>query len=361
MKGFEFSNFSNTEALRELVQLELIKKPFAKSGRWDPDLIAHIQTTLPDFATPEDALNTFVRQLQSTGWIRRQPSGALAADRDLVTRAHASLKVAQERRRRRDGLHEVVTAVTQAAGLRQFNVDRWLRTERSKTEGSPLSVADQGGAALDRLMRDLQALQRMVSVDGADPVDDLLGLPLRKIHARRSEERRVRRERQNQVAREEAAKAEEKSRRESAEFISELMRQARELLGSEAGDAWAESTLAEATGAGLVAGEVRLDFRLRSSLEGALWELRSKVARDLAAEGVRRDAEEAASALAARCRARLEASATQRFSFEPERSALWLRTKQLKLGMSPWSYCVDERRLHTCEQLLVAGSKATKR
>ncbi len=180
--------FNDREVLRELA--DAIKGPFARSAPWDPDLVAHIGSRIPGFATPQDALAAYVRKTRGLGWVLRQPSGALAMDRERAHRAQAARQAAEGRRLRRDRLRGTVAAVIAAAGVR-MDLDHWMETATFDLAGSPSSVADGGGPELDRLVRHLQALQRMVSVDGADPVDDLLDLPLRPMRARRLEQQRA--------------------------------------------------------------------------------------------------------------------------------------------------------------------------
>jgi hypothetical protein len=355
VNGMKGAEFSTRDAVRTLAQIELIKRPFVRGGRWDPDLIARIAARVPDFATPEVAIDTYISEVSSAGWIKRQMSGALAVDREQVFRAQDTGRAARDRRRRREQVLEALEAVLSAAN-RRIDVDRWLTKGMIEQEGSPLSIADRGGPALDRLVRNLNAMERMVSTEGTDPVEDLLGLPLRDVQARRIEERRIRQEAQNKAAQKAKAEAELRQRQEAAEFIARFSRRAVGLLGPDAGKSWAEKTLAELTGPGWAGTHAKLGFQLRSSLESALSLLGSEVAMARAAEDTRRDVETAAAALAARCRARLQESASRHFPMEPDRAALWLRTRQPHLGRSPWDHCTDDRRLEACQRLLTPAA-----
>lgn len=357
MQGYEFST---RDALRELAQIQLIKRPFVRSGSWDPDLVALIGAKLPGFATPEGAIDAYVRAVRGAGWITRQPSGALAVDRDHAHRAQAVARAARDRRSRRERVTGALEAVLTAAG-RRIDTDRWLGKATFELDGSPLSVADRGGPALDKLVRDLQAMERMVSTDGADPVDDLLGLPLKDVQAKRAKERQAREEARDAATRKAQAGMDLRQRQEAAEFIAGLAARAIALLGQDAGAAWAEKTLVEATGTGLAGMHAKLGFQLRSSLEHALSQLGSDVVRARAAEDAKREAEIAAAALAARCREQLQERASRHFLMEPDRAALWLRARQPQLGGSPWEHCTDGRKLEAGLRLLTPAIKARRR
>ena len=357
MRGAEFST---RDALRELAQLELIKRPFVRSGPWDPDLVAHIVATIPGFATPEHAVDAYVRESRAIGWLRRRPSGALAVDREQVLRAQDMSRASHDRRGRRDRVVKALEAVLSAAG-RRIDMDRWLNEATFGLAGSPLSVADNGGPALDRLLRHLRALERMVSTEGTDPVDDLLGLPLADVNARRTGERRARVEARDRAARRAQAETELRQRKEAAEFLVGFSRRAAELLGADAGRSWTDRALTEATGTGLKGMHAKLDFRLRSSLEDALSLLGAEIARARAAEDAKREAAYAASALAARCRERLRESALRHFLMQEDRVSLWLRGHQRQFGASPWDHCTDEHRLEACLRLLMPGAKPSRR
>ncbi len=347
--------FNDREALRELAHL--MKNPFARSGPWDPDLVAHIGARVPGFATPEDALAAYVRRTRGLGWVERQPSGALAMGRERAHEALVARHAAEDRRRRRERLRGAVTTVVTAAGLR-VDVGRWMATATFELPDSPLSVADHGGAGLDRLVRHLQALERMVSVDGADPADDLLGLPLQSFRARRAKQQRQRRRRQEDASRRAAAEALERRRLETAEFLAGLTSAAATLLGAEGATAWVTARLEEAAGPGACADSTTLEFGPRSTLESALSRLRSEVYQARAAEEARAAAGQAAAAKAALCKAEIQRVAERHFLLEPDKAELWLRGLQRSLGASPRDYCTDDARLERCRRLLAAGGRA---
>ena len=350
--------FNDREVLRELA--DAIKGPFARSAPWDPDLVAHIGSRIPGFATPEDALAAYVRKTRGLGWVVRQPSGALAMDRERAHRAWAARQAAEGRRLRRDRLRGTAAAVIAAAGIR-VDLDRWMETATVDLAGSPSSVADGGGPQLDHLVCHLQALERMASVDGADPVDDLLGLPLRPLRARRAEEQEQRQRWQEDAARRAAAEALVRQRRETAEFLADAASAAGSLIGVEGGAAWLIARLEEVAGPGARVDGAALEARQRSMLEGALSSLRSEVHRTRAAEEARADAERAAAAEAAQCRAELRRAAERHFLLEPDRVELWLRGRQHGLGASPREYCTDEAKLERCRRLLSSGGRPGRR
>jgi hypothetical protein len=340
--------FTLDGVLKYLQDRDMLKPPFALRRKWPPDMVACIRERIPDFKTPSAVLGGYAGVLASFGALHLRGPDRWQADEKVSTDASQSLQDSEQAASRHQEVSISLSAIQAVLGTegRAF-VETWWHRPCQRLGGVPRDLAIRGGWQWRGIANKIEAVAGMLRTGGPSlSDDDLLGFPLQQ---QRDERRGEEAERSARM--EEARK--DSTRRRGREFVAAFTGKAREHFGEVEGAEWARVALGELPPD--FVDDARFDHgsSWRAGLESALAVevgRRATERRDTARrEAARLENEQ----VAASARANLEREVRMTFT-EPDMANLWLRSTQHGLGMSPWSYCTDNRRLVACTELLKA-------
>lgn len=290
------------------------------------DIKEAIRKANPSFVFPSEAVDSYLWQMVLQGVLQYDGHDNFRLEDDTSYGLSQRTDQLDAQRDRYSQAMRRLRAVLEGVPVderRDFTLDRWLARPIPQV-GVRLSDILDGGMGWGAFQSALDEIERMLR--GGKPAGVSMGLPIEGHIARAGERERL--------ATEAAELTRVLAERSAAQGRSALItRLASEALGASKGQAWVVSV---------------------GNAEGATF---LQLAAD-SADGLRRA--ETALAEAARldqleqqagaCRTELEARALK--AFGAERAAIFLRSRDPRLGTSPWDRCTDPIGLRDCIALL---------
>ena len=277
---------------------------------------ARFSRDFPEMRLPRQAVSQFLQYLDYRGYL-----SSWGDDNFIIDEAYQQ-RVLEKARRQRvfegrmarlkaalDLLFEKVPADEQ----RPFDFDAWASRDQQSIGRSPESICMDVDGQLETMLGELKRIEIML--EGGVVVENLLGLPLDAVAKRLSDEKR------------------EKALEAASSRRLNLRLAAQNALGDGAA-AWLSGP------SQFDPDMSRVDLGGRRTMK--IQRARTELDREIAARKVRNEARTKLRELTAKV-------------FRADQTELFLTSTQPGLGMSPNEFCVDERTLRICLNLLPGG------